>query len=594
MILFSTFLKQNLNMSADEKKVVESVDHEVVNSSQRNEEIESISNKSEEEGREATEEELHTFRHVSGKIPLRAWLVAIVELAERFSYYGLSTPFQNYMQNGPDDKPHGLLSLGSQGATGLSYFFQFWCYLTPVFGAWVADTYLGKFKAIFLFACVYIVGIFILFITSFPQFSDHDTALGGFIASLIIIGIATGGVKSNVSPLIADQVPKEKPSIKFLKSGEKVIVDQALTVQNVFMIFYFMINIGALSLLATTQLEARVGFWAAFLLPFCFFFIALFVLFLGRNQYVKVPVGDKIISKCFRICFIGIRNKFNMDVAKPSVSPEANYPWSDKFVEEVKRAVLACKLFLFYPIYWLVYGQMVNNFVTQAGQMELHGLPNDLLQAINSIAILVFVPVCDRLLYPFLRKFTPFKSVTRIFFGFMWGTAAMLYAAVLQYFVYQAGPCYDMPKACAPEFRTVPNHIHIALQTPAYVLIALSEIFANITGLEYAYTKAPLSMKSFITSLYLLTNAFGSAIGIALSPTAENPKYVWTYSGLAISCFIAGCLFWLIFQHYNKKEEDLNQLEYMDEHEFADGRQVFDKENDMVPVSSAARTLRSS
>lgn len=206
---------------------------------------------SSDEGREPTEEEMKKLRHVSEKIPISCWLVAIVELAERFSYYGLSTPFQNYMQNSPDDKPKGVLNLKSQGATALSYFWQFWCYVTPVFGAWVADTYYGKFKTICIFCVIYIIGIFILFITSLPSVASKNASLGGFIAAVIIIGIGTGGVKSNVSPLIADQIPKTKPVIKVLKSGERVIQDPNITIQNVFMFFYLMINIGSLSVIAT-------------------------------------------------------------------------------------------------------------------------------------------------------------------------------------------------------------------------------------------------------------------------------------------------------------------------------------------------------
>lgn len=578
-------------MSLNEKKIDDAMDGQVSVSEKKDlDKIGSQDDSKDEESYDvvegrtyATDEELETLRHVSGSIPLRCWLVAVVELAERFSYYGLSTPFQNYMQNGPEDEPSGVLRLGNSDATALSYFFQFWCYVTPIFGAWISDSFLGKYNAICVFCGVYIVGILVLFVTAIPSVADHSTSLGGYVAAIIIIGVATGGVKSNVSPLIADQVPKEKPFIKITKKGEKVVVDPALTIQNVFMIFYWMINIGSLSLVATTQLEKHVGFWAAFLLPFCFFWIAVAALILGRNQYVKVPVGDKIISKCFRILFIGMKNKFKMDSAKPSVNPDAGYPWNDHFVEEVKRALAACKLFCFYPIYWLVYGQMVNNFVSQAGMMELHNLPNDILQVVNSLALIVFVPLCDRLFYPFIRRFTPLKSISRIFFGFMWAALAMVYAAVLQYFIYQQGPCYDMPKACGPEYNTIPNHIHVGLQTPAYVFIGLSEIFANITGLEYAYTKAPTSMKAFITSLYLFTNAIGSALGIALSPTAENPKFVWTYSGLAVSCFLAGCLFWLIFHHYNDKENEMNQLDY--EKDEAD--------NGIVPVSSIARSLKS-
>ncbi|GBL52469.1 hypothetical_protein [Candidozyma auris] len=521
----------------------------------------------EDDGREPTLEEMKKLRHISEKIPLSCWLVAIVELAERFSYYGLSTPFQNYMQNSPDDKPKGVLHLKNSGATALSYFWQFWCYVTPIFGAWIADTYTGKYNAICIFCGIYLVGILILFITSIPSVASYNTSLGGFIVAIIIIGLGTGGVKSNVSPLIADQIPKTKPVIKVLKSGERVIQDPNITIQNVFMFFYLMINIGSLSVIATTSLEHHVDFWAGYLLPLCFFCIAPLVLLLGRPYYVKVPVGEQVIARSFRCTYLAVKNKFNFDAARPSLHPEAGYPWSEKFVEEVRRSVYACKVFVFYPIYWLVYGQMINNFVSQAGQMELHGLPNDILQAINAITIIIFIPICERFVYPFIRRFTPFRAITKIFWGFMFASSAMVYAGVLQHFIYQQGPCYEFPKECAEEFRQVPNRIHIAIQTPAYFLIGMSEILASITGLEYAYTKAPVSMKSFIMSLFLVTNAFGSAIGIALSPTSKNPKLVWTYTGLAVSCFIAGCLFYIIFHHYNDKEDELNQLDYMEEDE---------------------------
>lgn len=59
------------------------------------------------EGDEPTEEERRTLRKVADKLPWSAFLVAMVELCERFTYYGLSGPFQNYIQNSYHD-PSGL------------------------------------------------------------------------------------------------------------------------------------------------------------------------------------------------------------------------------------------------------------------------------------------------------------------------------------------------------------------------------------------------------------------------------------------------------------------------------------------------------
>ena len=71
---------------------------------------------------EPTEEEKQTLRKVSDKLPWSAFLVALIELCERFTYYGLSGPFQNYIQNpasgGATDVP-GAIGAGQQEATGL-------------------------------------------------------------------------------------------------------------------------------------------------------------------------------------------------------------------------------------------------------------------------------------------------------------------------------------------------------------------------------------------------------------------------------------------------------------------------------------------
>ncbi|RCK67235.1 Peptide transporter PTR2 [Candida viswanathii] len=541
--------------------------------------IEELPSVEADEGREPTDHEMSTLRHVSSSIPLSCWLVAIVELAERFAFYGLSAPFQNYMQRTQTESPRGMLGLGQQGATALSYFFQFWCYVTPIFGGWLADTYLGKFKAISIFSGVYVVGIFLLFITSIPSITTPKIALGGFVTSLIIIGIATGGVKANVSPLIADQVPKTKPFIKVTKKGERVIVDPNVTIQRVFMFFYMMINIGSLSVIATAQLELHVGFWAAYLLPFCFFFFAIAALILGRNQYVKTPVGDKIINKSFACAWVGIKNRFSLDAAKPSLNPDKDFRWDDHFVEEVRRATYACGVFVFYPIFWTIYSSINNNQISVAANMELHGLSNSLMTSFNSIAIIVFIPIVDKFFYPFMRRFTPMKPISRISIGFFFSSAAMVYSAVLQHFIYKAGPCYDQPRACAPEFADVPNRIHIAIQVPVYVLVALSEIFASITGLEYAYSKSPSSMKSFTTSIFLLTYAGGALIGMALSSTAKDPIIIWNFTGLGVAAFVAGVAFYLIFRKYNKLETQQQSLDYKDD-------------VDLQPVSSYAHSAK--
>jgi POT family proton-dependent oligopeptide transporter len=48
-----------------------------------------------------TEEDWKNLKEVADTIPYSAYLVILIEFCERFTYYGLTGPFQNYIQN-PD------------------------------------------------------------------------------------------------------------------------------------------------------------------------------------------------------------------------------------------------------------------------------------------------------------------------------------------------------------------------------------------------------------------------------------------------------------------------------------------------------------
>lgn len=318
-----------------------------------------------------TPEDVLFLPRVADSLPYPAFLVAIVELCERFAYYGLSGPFQNYIANAAHDANGlpGALGLRQAAATGITNAFQFWCYVTPILGAVVADQYLGKYATIKWFSVIYMVGIAVLFLTSLPWCIERGIALPGLIAAMAIIGLGTGGIKSNVSPLIAEQVRSTTPFVKTLRGGRQVIVDPELTVQRIYMVYYMSINLGSISAIATTMLELHVGFWSAYLLPLVMFGVGYVVLVRGKKRYVIKPPQGGVIGDCFRALWIAVRNGGDLDKAKPSMQHgargKASITWTDGFVEELKTALVACKVFLFFPIYWVTYSQMMNNFVSQ-------------------------------------------------------------------------------------------------------------------------------------------------------------------------------------------------------------------------------------
>ncbi|PPJ51210.1 hypothetical protein CBER1_07517 [Cercospora berteroae] len=518
---------------------------------------------------EPTEYEKQTLRHIGDKFPASAYLIAAVELCERFTYYGCQGLFQNYINNRPggQDGPRGL-GLGHAGATGLNLFFQFFCYVTPIIGAIISDQYLGKYKTILIFAGVYWCGLIILWTTALPTSIEGGHALGGYVTALVVIAFGTGGIKANIAPLIADQYTRRLMAIKTLPSGERVVIDPAITYQRIYMMFYGCINIGCLSLLATPFMEKYEGFWTAHLMCFFMFCVGVAILIFCRGRYIdRLPQGS-IITDAFKAIGIMIVNR-NTNAAKPSWR-EANgktkpVAWNDHFIDELKRALRACKVFCFYPVFWVVYGQFSSNFVSQAAQMQGHGMPNDLMQNFDPISIIVFIPILDRFVYPALRKMhIELKPIARICIGFVLASLCVAYAAIVQHLIYSSGPCYGKPGHCPAGMdgeTPLPNHLHIAVQTPAYVFIGLAEIFISVTGLEYAYTKAPPSMKSFVQSLYLFTNAIGSALGEALVPATGDPAIMWMYTGISVASFITAIVVWTIFHHYDREETAMNELD---------------------------------
>ncbi|XP_048583629.1 solute carrier family 15 member 2 isoform X2 [Nematostella vectensis] len=84
------------------------------------------------------------------------------------------------------------------------------------------------------------------------------------------------------------------------------------------------------------------------------------------------------------------------------------------------------------------------------------------------------------------------------------------------------------------------------LQIPQYVVITAAEVMFSVTGLGFAYSQAPNSMKSVLQSFWLLTVAFGDLIVVILSsakPVKGVEKEMFLYGGLmGVICIIFGIM----------------------------------------------------
>ncbi len=73
-------------------------------------------------------------------------------------------------------------------------FNSFFNYFTPLFGAFIADTYLGRFKTIWVAICIAITGHIILVVSAIPSvIAKPHTSIGVFSLGIVIMGCGTGG-----------------------------------------------------------------------------------------------------------------------------------------------------------------------------------------------------------------------------------------------------------------------------------------------------------------------------------------------------------------------------------------------------------------
>lgn len=173
--------------------------------------------------------------------------------------------------------------------------------------------------------------------------------------------------KPNISPTLLDQMPVTISVAKTLKSGEKVIVDPEATTERVMLWFYELINIGGMFAVPTSYIEKYYGFWLAYFVPTVLYIGLLpMLLFLKKRLVLKPPGGSDLgnVMRILGVCFSrgGMFKLFRGDffaAAKPSVIALSNrpieVPWTDGFVEDVRRAFQATGIFMFFPI------QMIND-----------------------------------------------------------------------------------------------------------------------------------------------------------------------------------------------------------------------------------------
>lgn len=549
-----------------------------------------------------TEEEKSTLRRVAGYMPATTYLLCAVEFAERASYYGCNQVYKNFIRaplppdgNGAgatapgSEYTAGALGQGSVVATAMTEAFKFLAYALPIYFGWLADTKYGRFKMICWGVAICGVAHIIMIISSLPPVLQSGKAIGPFALSLYMLSIGAAQFKPNISPTIIDQIPHKVAHVITDKNGEKVIVDPEESVNSVMLWFYLLINIGACFGIPTTYLAKLVGYWAAYLIPTILYLLLPPLLWYLNPRLVKQPPGGSDLGNVFKVLgdifahggLKKIGRKGFWDTGKPSVRKAAGstkvYTYDDNFVNDVRRTFQACGIFLFSPIWQINDGGLGAAANALSAGMDTNGIPNDLLDNLNSVTIVLCVPIMNHIVYPLLRRRgIHWGPISRMTFGFAIGTIGSVGFSVLQYYVYKTSPCGWNATTCAdivPEGEVSVSSISYGLYSIPIIITAFSEIFVNVTAYGIAYSRAPKNMKGLVASLNLAMTAVSAAIGLATAPAIQDPYLIWAFAGPTIVGAAFTVIFWFTFKHIDKEEFVLST-------DFADLKKDSDRESD--------------
>ena len=444
------------------------------------------------------------------------------EACERFSFYGMRNilvPFlitSLMLAYAPEAERQGI-------AKDVFHTFVIGVYFFTLLGGWLADRFYGKYNTIFWLSVVYVIGHACLAV-----FEDNRT---GFYTGLFLIALGSGGIKPLVSAFVGDQFTQAN------KHKAKVVYDA----------FYWTINFGSFfaSLLMPIFLR-NYGPAVAFGIPGVLMAIALLIFWLGRRKYVQLPPSPpdphsfmrvvrtalagggagKLVAMlgaalalgalalwplgklefvpafCLALVFVmafgGVGASMQLERAR-GVHPDAA-------VDGVRAVLRILIVFALVTPFWSLFDQKASTWVLQGEQMTKPAwFQSAQMQALNPLLVMLIIPFNNLVLYPALRRMgfdvTPLK---RMGYGIAFSGLAWVAAGMLQLQIDGGTPT------------------SIVWQVLPYALLTFGEVLVSATGLEFAYSQAPPSMKGTIMSFWMLAVTIGNLWVLLTNAAVRN------------------------------------------------------------------------
>jgi POT family proton-dependent oligopeptide transporter len=469
------------------------------------------------------------------------------EACERFSFYGMRNILVPFLIS---SVLLAYLPEADRGAAAKDVFHTFviGVYFFPLLGGWLSDRFFGKYNTVLWLSLVYVAGHACL-----ALFEDNRT---GFYTGLWLIALGSGGIKPLVSAFVGDQFDRSN------KHLSKIVYDA----------FYWAINLGSFfaSLLMPIFLR-DYGPSIAFGIPGALMFIATVVFWSGRNKYVHVPPPPPNPHSFLRVArdallgrapgrrrpglavfglgavlalaalawlirldlVIAVLLALGLLLASGGIGASmqlerARGAHPDEAVDGVRAVLRILIVFALVTPFWSLFDQKASTWIIQGHAMtvphEQWWWPSWLvqapaqMQALNPLLVMLIIPFNNLVLYPLLRRMgVEVTSLRRMGAGIAFSGLAWVVAGAIQLYI-------DGGDAVSLAWQIVP-----------YALLTLGEVLVSATGLEFAYSQAPPSMKGVIMSFWLLSVSYGNLWVLMTNAAVRNDTVISHIAGTGLS-----------------------------------------------------------
>ncbi|XP_030952072.1 protein NRT1/ PTR FAMILY 5.10-like [Quercus lobata] len=489
-----------------------------------------------------------------------AYFIIGVEVAERFAYYGISANLITYL-TGP---------LGQSTATAAENV-NVWsgtASLLPLLGAFLADSFLGRYRTIVVASLIYILGLGLLTMSamlpslSTPDYIDANKIMLRstcqlqvilFFLSLYLVAVGKGGHKPCVQAFGADQFDGLDPEECKAKSS-------------FFNWWYFGICGGAaVTNLVTCYIQENLSWGLGFGIPCILMVAALGVFLLGTRTYRYSVKGDEKspFLRIGRVFVAAVKNwrttpspiiieeethatlphhsseqfKFlNKALLSPDGSKEEGKVCSFSNIEEAKTVLRLVPIWVTSLGYAVVYAQISTFFTKQGATMDRtifpgFEIPAASLQSFVNLSIILVIPLYDRIFVPIARAFTRNHSgitmLQRIGIGMLFSAICIVVAALVEMKRLKIAKEYELVDR--PDV-TIPMSAWWLL--PQYVLSGIADVFTVIGLQEFFYDQVPIELRSVGLALYLSIFGVGNflsgfLVSIIEEVTGRDSKNSW-------------------------------------------------------------------